>query len=96
MSLPRVGRSLLTAACALALSAPLAAQDAVSFQDMATYVSRARQQLDVPGIAVAVVKDGKVVFEQGFGERSLGGHEPVDAHTLFCIASNTKSFTATA
>ncbi|HEV7777468.1 MAG TPA: serine hydrolase [Luteibacter sp.] len=96
MSLPRVGRSLLTAAFALALSAPLAAQDAVSFQDMAAYVNRARERLDVPGIAIAVVKDGKVVFEQGFGERSLGGHEPVDAHTLFCIASNTKSFTATA
>ncbi len=63
-------------------------------QDFAAYVDSARKQFDVPGIAVAIVKDGQVVMEQGFGARELGKPETVDAHTLFAIASNTKAFTA--
>jgi CubicO group peptidase (beta-lactamase class C family) len=63
-------------------------------QDFAAYMDSARKQFDVPGIAVAIVKDGQVVMEQGFGARELGKPETVDAHTLFAIASNTKAFTA--
>ncbi|WP_430389288.1 serine hydrolase [Dyella sp. 20L07] len=65
-------------------------------QDFTAYVDSARKQFDVPGIAVAIVKDGKVVLEQGFGQRELGKSEPVDARTLFAIASNTKAFTSAA
>ena len=65
-------------------------------QDFGAYVDSARKQFDVPGIAVAIVKDGQVVLEQGFGVRELGRTEPVDARTLFAIASNTKAFTAAA
>jgi CubicO group peptidase (beta-lactamase class C family) len=65
-------------------------------QDFPTYVDSARKTFDVPGIAVAIVKDGKVVLEQGFGLREVGKAAPVDAHTLFAIASNTKAFTAAA
>ena len=50
----------------------------------------------VPGLAVAVVKDGQVVLAKGYGVRKLGEPAPVDAQTLFGIASNTKAFTATA
>jgi CubicO group peptidase (beta-lactamase class C family) len=50
----------------------------------------------VPGMAVAVVKDGQVVLAKGYGVRKLGEPTPVDAQTLFGIASNTKAFTATA
>lgn len=64
--------------------------------DLATYVDEARKQFNVPGIAIVVVKDGRVAFEQAFGERNVKDGKPVDAHTMFCIASNTKSFTATA
>jgi CubicO group peptidase (beta-lactamase class C family) len=64
--------------------------------DLATYVDEARKQFNVPGIAIVVVKDGRVAFEQAFGERNVEDGKPVDAHTMFCIASNTKSFTATA
>lgn len=64
--------------------------------DLATYVDGARKRFNVPGVAIVVVKDGRVVFDQGFGERNLKDGEPVDVHTMFCIASNTKSFTATA
>lgn len=53
-----------------------------------------RKQFEVPGIAVAIVQDGRIVLERGYGLREIGKPEPVDAHTLFAIASNTKAFTA--
>jgi CubicO group peptidase (beta-lactamase class C family) len=59
-------------------------------------VNRARQDFEVPGIAVAVVKDGKVVLAKGYGVRKLGEAAPVTPQTLFGIASNTKAFTAAA
>jgi CubicO group peptidase (beta-lactamase class C family) len=62
--------------------------------DFQSYVERDLKQFDVPGIAVAIVKDGKVVLEQGYGLRKVDGALPVDAHTIFAIASNTKAFTA--
>jgi len=64
-------------------------------QDLDATVERVRTQFDVPGIAVAVVKDGQVVLERGWGVREQGKPEPVQADTLFAIASNTKAFTAT-
>jgi CubicO group peptidase (beta-lactamase class C family) len=76
-------------------AAPLPPQ----LQDFDAYVDGVRKQFDVPGIAVAIVKDGEVVFERGFGARELGQDgksKPVDANTLFAIASNTKAFTAAA
>jgi CubicO group peptidase (beta-lactamase class C family) len=51
---------------------------------------------EVPGMGIAVVKDGQVVLAKGYGVRKLGEKTPVDARTLFGIASNTKAFTATA
>jgi len=59
-------------------------------------VARTLKAFDVPGIAVAVVKDGQVVLAKGYGVRSLKTKEPVDANTLFGIASNTKAFTTAA
>ncbi|MEO8413351.1 MAG: serine hydrolase [Ginsengibacter sp.] len=51
---------------------------------------------DVPGIAVAIVKDGKVIHAKGYGVRSLHTKQQVDVNTLFGIASNTKAFTVAA
>jgi CubicO group peptidase (beta-lactamase class C family) len=51
---------------------------------------------DVPGIAVAVVKDGKVVFAKGYGVTSLNTGKKVDENTRFGIASNSKAFTVAA
>jgi CubicO group peptidase (beta-lactamase class C family) len=75
---------------ALPVTAPLdvAAVDAV--------VARTLKAFDVPGLAVAVVKDGQVVLAKGYGVRSLVTKEPVDANTLFGIGSNTKVFTTAA
>jgi len=60
------------------------------------YVERVRRTFDVPGIGLAVVKDGKVLLAKGYGVRKLGEPAAVDAKTNFGIASNTKAFTATA
>ncbi|MBX9402817.1 serine hydrolase [Lysobacter sp. BMK333-48F3] len=65
-------------------------------RDFDAYVEGVRRQFEVPGIAVAIVKDGRVVLERGYGVRELGKPDTVDAHTLFAIASNTKAFTAAA
>ncbi|MGB7202587.1 MAG: serine hydrolase [Pyrinomonadaceae bacterium] len=46
-----------------------------------------------PGMAIAVIKDDKVVFQKGYGTRELGKEAPVDKDTLFAIASNSKAFT---
>lgn len=59
-------------------------------------VTRAMQAFDVPGIAVGIVKDGKLIFAKGYGVRELGKAQAVDADTLFQIGSNTKAFTAAA
>src|SRR6187399_3792360 len=54
---------------------------------------RAMKAFDVPGIAVAVIKDGKVIHSKGYGVRSLDTKAKVDENTLFGIASNSKAFT---
>lgn len=64
------------------------------------YVKREMQRWQVPGLAIAVVKDGKVVVAKGYGQKdatkgNVKGNE-VDELTLFQIASNSKAFTGTA
>jgi len=56
-------------------------------------IAEAQRDWPVPGLAVVIVKDGRTVLLKGYGERELGGGEPVDEHTLFAIASNSKAFT---
>jgi CubicO group peptidase (beta-lactamase class C family) len=51
---------------------------------------------DVPGMAIGVVHDGKLIHSKGYGVRSLKTKQPVDENTLFGIASNSKAFTTTA
>jgi CubicO group peptidase (beta-lactamase class C family) len=62
--------------------------------DIGPVVEATRQTFDVPGIAVAIVKDGEVVLASGWGEREAGKPGTVDAHTRFAIASLTKAFTS--
>jgi CubicO group peptidase (beta-lactamase class C family) len=64
--------------------------------DFDPYVRRVMQTFTVPGLSVAIVKDGKVVLAKGYGVRRMGNPAPVDERTRFGIASNTKLFTATA
>jgi CubicO group peptidase (beta-lactamase class C family) len=60
------------------------------------YVAQVMAAFEVPGVSLAIVKDGKPVLTKGYGLRRLGDTTMVDARTLFGIASNTKAFTATA
>ncbi|MCS0591116.1 serine hydrolase [Massilia norwichensis] len=86
-----------TPAAAPAVNAVSAVSPAASqLAWLSTDVERVMKQFDVPGIAIAIVKDGQVLAAQGFGVRKLGAPDKVDAKTLFEVASNSKAFTAAA
>ncbi|PYP56151.1 MAG: serine hydrolase [Gemmatimonadetes bacterium] len=87
----RVG--LVAAALALA-AGPVQGQ--FRQRDFDAYVARGLEALRTPGAAIAVVRDGRVLFAKGYGIRARGDTGHVDAHTLFQIASNTKAFTTAA
>ncbi|MEO6150930.1 MAG: serine hydrolase [Mucilaginibacter sp.] len=82
------------------LMAPVQAQNANRAKfitdSLASYINRALTNWRIPGAAVCIVKDDKVVFMKGFGIKELGLNNKVDENTLFMIGSNTKAFTATA
>ena len=59
-------------------------------------VERTLKTFDVPGIAVAVIKDDKIIHAKGYGVRSLRTQQKVDENTLFGVASNSKAYTAAA
>ncbi len=58
------------------------------------YIEKARKDWNVPGMAVAIVKDGQVVLGKGYGVKELGKKDQVDENTQFAIASNSKAFVA--
>lgn len=60
------------------------------------FLAAAVRDWHVPGLAVAVVKDGEVVFAKGYGVREVGKPAPVDTHTRFAVGSTTKAMTAAA
>jgi CubicO group peptidase (beta-lactamase class C family) len=64
--------------------------------DLDAYVASSMKTFNVPGMAVAIVKDGKIIVAKGYGVRKLGEPTPVDEFTLFGIGSNTKAFTTAA
>jgi CubicO group peptidase (beta-lactamase class C family) len=71
-------------------------QNAFMQDSLDTYVQREMKKWNVPGLAVAVVKDGKTVVSKGYGVRDISKPaEKVDENTLFQIASNSKAYTAT-
>ncbi len=82
----------LTAIALLLLVSGLTAADPLEGLD--ADVAKALKAHGVPGVAIAVVKDGKVILAQGFGTKTFGKDEPVTEKTLFAIGSVTKSFTA--
>jgi CubicO group peptidase (beta-lactamase class C family) len=81
---------------ALALSAPYAQAAApmtAAPSDYERLVAAVVAQYHLPGIAVGVIDNGKVVYTRALGDLESG--KPIDAHTLFKIASNSKAMTAT-
>ena len=61
--------------------------------DLDAFVANSMKTFDVPGMAVTIVKDGKIAVAKGYGFRKLGDATPVDEFTMFAIGSNTKAFT---
>lgn len=61
--------------------------------DIDAYANTVMNTWNGPGMAIAIVKDDKVVFQKGYGVRELGKPDKVDENTLFAIASNSKAFT---
>ena len=84
----------VSAADGAVATASAAAPVALDPAQLDALVEQVRDRFEVPGIAVAVVQDGQVLLERGWGVREIGEPAPVDEHTLFAIASNTKAFTA--
>ena len=96
-ALTRLAAAFVIAFSAVGASAQTAAPVVASAAyNLELDVTRVMKTFDVPGIAIAIVKDGKVVATRGFGVRKLGEPAPVDGKTLFEIASNSKAFTAAA
>src|ERR1044071_2851438 len=58
------------------------------------YVNKAIKDWEVPGLAIAIIKNDRIVYAKGYGVRELGKSAPVDEHTLFAIGSSSKAFTA--
>ena len=77
---------VLVAFVAALLNVPATASPPLN--DLDAYVHQSMQQWRVPGTAVAVVKDGKVVLARGYGVRELGKLDKVDADTLFDIGQD--------
>jgi CubicO group peptidase (beta-lactamase class C family) len=69
------------------------ALNAERLAQMKEFVEMAMKKLDVPGIGVAFIDSGKIVYEGGLGVKELGKPDTVDANTLFMAASNTKGMT---
>ncbi|WP_018618949.1 serine hydrolase [Spirosoma luteum] len=82
--------------CLITASPLIATAQVITSPQIDALVQRTLTTFDVPGIAVAVVKDGKVVHAKGYGVRSLKTKEKVDENTAFGIASNSKAFTSAA
>ncbi len=73
-----------------------AQQPAFVTDSLAFYMQREMAAWEIPGAAVAIVKDGKVIVSQGYGVKEQGKTDAVNDETLFQIASCSKAFTATA
>jgi CubicO group peptidase (beta-lactamase class C family) len=67
--------------------------DPARIKQLTDFIETAMKELSVPGVGLAIVDNGQVVFSGGFGVRELGKPEKVEADTTFMIASNTKPLT---
>ncbi len=61
--------------------------------ELSRFIEQGQKATGVPGVALGLSQDGKVIFADGFGVKELGGHEKPDGDTLFMVASNTKALT---
>ncbi len=88
--------NMLSVLCFVYASQLMAQTPAFVTNEIEQYINAGMEQWQVPGLAIVIVKDGKVVLMKGYGVKDIETRKPVDEHTLFFIASNTKLFTGTA
>ena len=81
---------------AFAIAAGTFAQKAPDLRALDAYITNAVKQFDQPGLAVGIVKDGKLVWSKGYGKLDLAKSEPVTSNSIFFLASMSKAFTACA
>jgi CubicO group peptidase (beta-lactamase class C family) len=93
MTLTKAIRLIVLLALVLAANQFGYAQEAPS-KDFDEYVNKALKDWDVPGLAIAIVKNDQIVFAKGYGVRRLGDPTQVDEKTLFAIGSSSKAFTS--
>jgi CubicO group peptidase (beta-lactamase class C family) len=67
--------------------------DQARIAELGRFVEQAQKATGVPGVALGLVQDGKVIFADGFGRKELGASARPDGDTLFMVASNTKAMT---
>ncbi len=89
LALPLAAASGTSSARSTVLNAP------PDLRSLPGYIHNVMRQLDVPGMAVSIVHQGRTLFCRGFGVKNLATGEPVSEHTLFSLASQTKPFTGT-
>ncbi|NOZ45458.1 MAG: serine hydrolase [Chlorobi bacterium] len=66
----------------------------IDLKSLDNYFENARKEWNIPGMAVAIVKNNEVILAKGYGVRDIRYPDKVDKNTLFGIASNSKAFTA--
>src|SRR5690606_8717859 len=92
----RARHLLLALLLAVPLAAAAQAPPPAELEGIEAFVEQGMRDWGIPGLSVSVVKDDRLVWARGFGVRRLGHPEPVDADTLFNIASVSKAFDAAA
>lgn len=67
--------------------------DAARIAELTKFIETSMEVTRVPGVALGLVENGKVVFADGFGLRAIGSNNKIDGDTRFMVASNTKALT---
>ena len=88
-------RTGCAAAAAITLVHTAAAQTAEPYPGLDAYIAKAVKTWNIPGAAVAIVRNDSVIYAKGFGTLTTGNAAPVNERTLFEIGSSSKAFTAT-
>jgi len=68
----------------------------LNLKKLDNYIEKSYKDWEIPGMAIAIVKDDEIIFSKGYGIKEYGKKDSVDDKTLFQIASNSKSFTSAA
>jgi CubicO group peptidase (beta-lactamase class C family) len=81
---------------AVLVATPPARAQTLDFAQVDSYIHDLMSIYQIPGAALALVKDGEIVYAKGYGVRNARTGQPVTENTLFSIGSISKSFTALA